>query len=281
MVPLANQPAQSRLPRPHRRWAPWLAMLALAAVPAWALAEEDEGIATDRPDFVESAQVVGRGVVQLETSLALERDKRNGGDVRTWTTPTLLRVGVSDTVELRLETDGFISQRTRTATGWSTVSGFADSALGVKWHLTDDDGKGRPSTALLFHVDMDSGSAAFRRNGWAPSLRGAAEWDLPGDASVGVMAGVLWDRAGSGERFRSGILAITYSRPLGENLRGFVELAGQSLAPSRFGGRVVTFDAGLAYALGKDLQLDCALLVGANRDTPDYAFTVGLSRRFK
>ncbi len=262
-------------------WARCLALLTLATAPALALAEDDDGIATDRPDFVESAQVVGRGVVQLETSLAFERDKRYGGDVRTWTTPTLLRVGVSDTVELRWETDGFISQRSRTATGWSTLSGFSDSSLGVKWHLTDDDGKGRPATAVLFHVDMDSGSAAFRRNGWAPSLRGAAEWELAGDASIGVMAGILWDRADTGERFRSGILAITYSRPLGENLRGFVELAGQSLAPQRFGGHVVTFDTGLSYALGKDMQVDCALSVGTNRDTPDYAFTVGLSRRFK
>ena len=61
----------------------WLLLLALALTALPALAEEEpDGIATDRPDFVESAQVVGRGVVQLETSLAFERDKRHGGDVR-------------------------------------------------------------------------------------------------------------------------------------------------------------------------------------------------------
>lgn len=244
-------------------------------------AEAESAIATDRPDFVESSVVVGRGVFQLETSLAYERDRRGGGDVKSWTTPTLLRFGITDTLELRLETDAFTSQRSITNGQGANVAGFADVSLGVKWHIGDEAESGRPSTALLFHVDIDSGSAEFRRNGLAPSVRGVAEWSLSGGFSLGAMAGVVWDRAENSENFQSGILAVTVGKTFTDHLRGFVELAGRSLAKQQYGGNTVTFDAGLAYALDRDTQWDVAIAVSTNRETPDHALTVGFSKRFR
>ncbi len=81
-----------------------LASLALLA-PLSAIAGDD-GIVTDRPDFVESSNVVGRGRFQIETSVLAERDKSDGVRARTYSMPTLLRYGVGDVLELRLETDG-------------------------------------------------------------------------------------------------------------------------------------------------------------------------------
>ena len=60
---------------------------ACGSLPLAATAGDDDMISTDRPDFVESSQVVGRGRLQLETSVQWERDH----GVRTLTTPTLLR----------------------------------------------------------------------------------------------------------------------------------------------------------------------------------------------
>lgn len=67
------------------------AVLAVASIAAHAEAEEP--IKTDRPDFVESSDVVGKGRFQVETSFAFERNKDAGVRDRTTTTPTLLRFG--------------------------------------------------------------------------------------------------------------------------------------------------------------------------------------------
>ena len=48
------------------------AILMAAVAPAHAAA--DDAIATDRPDFVESSNVVGKGRMQVETSLAMDRN---------------------------------------------------------------------------------------------------------------------------------------------------------------------------------------------------------------
>lgn len=163
-----------------------------------AAAHAADAISTDRPDFVESSDVVGAGHVQIETGFSSERDKRDGVSTRTRTTPTLLRIGVSEAVELRIETDGYARRTTRdpAATGTLRERGYNDVSLGAKWRVQEgDEDKGTPGLAWLLHVDVDSGSSAFRGQGLRPSLRGVAEWDLPNDFSVGVMPGVLLDRA--------------------------------------------------------------------------------------
>lgn len=159
----------------------------LWSVAAWAA---DDAIVTDRPDFVESSNVVGKGRFQIETSIAFERSTRDGVRERASATPTLLRIGVSDTLELRVETDGRLRTRV-TAPGASgvTTRGYADTALGIKWHAMDAAGNA-PSVGVLAHLDLDSGSGPFRASGKGASLRLAAEWELPSSMSLGVMPGV-------------------------------------------------------------------------------------------
>ncbi len=62
-----------------------------AAAHYGAHAADDDTIATDRPDFVESSNVVGKGRFQVETSIGMDRSKSAGVRERTWATPTLLR----------------------------------------------------------------------------------------------------------------------------------------------------------------------------------------------
>lgn len=108
-----------------------------------------------------------------------------------------------------------------------------------------------------------------------------AEWELSDDASFGIMPGMAWAKDDTGERYLSGILAATYSRPLAGELRGFVELAGKDLRSERHGGNQATFDAGLSYKLDRDTQLDTAINLGLNHYTPDTLITIGFSKRFR
>lgn len=249
-----------------------------------ASAHADEGISTDRPDFVESSQVVGKGRFQLETGLARERsDDAEGNRLRADSTPTLLRLGVSDTLELRIETDGYQRSRSET-TAPSRVTrerGFADTSLGVKWHMQDgDEATGRPAIAWLLHVDVDTGSAAFRGDGLRPSLRVVGEWELDHAISVGAMGGVAVDRDPDSERFAAGILAVTAGKSWTDRFRTFVELAGRQPASTRYGGSVVSFDVGTAYLLSPTVQVDAVVSRGITHTSPDWEFGAGLSIRF-
>jgi hypothetical protein len=268
----------------YSRPAPLLAGLIAAAMSMTALsaqAAKDEAIKTDRPDFVESSDVVGKGRMQVETSFSIERDHSDGQRDRTTTTPTLLRIGVGDTWEARLETDGRTVYRSRDdATGRETMTrGYSDLSLGVKWHMQDGEGW-RPGVAWLLHADLDTGSSAFRGNGARPSLRMAAEWDLPRQFSLGIMPGLIYDKTEDGKRFVAGLFGIVLGKSWNERFRTYVEVAAPRIAKARHGGSNVTYDIGAAYLLTPNWQVDVSLQQAANKNTPDRTWAVGLSTRF-
>lgn len=248
-----------------------------------ALAAQADAISTDRPDFVESSDVVGKGHVQIETGFQSEREAANGIRTRTRTTPTLLRIGLNDALEFRAETDGLtLARSTDSALGASsTQRGWADVSLGLKWRTQDgDEDKGTPSMAWLVHADLDTGSAAFRGQGVRPSLRFVAEWELAHEVSVGVMPGIVLDRNAAGKRFVSSMFAVTVSKGWTREWHTFVELAGQQFAARRNGGSLVSVDAGATYLVNDSLQLDVSFARGLTRETPDFQWGVGASFRF-
>jgi hypothetical protein len=250
---------------------------------AGAHAADDDAISTDRPDFVESSQVVGKGRVQLETSLQWDRQRDTDLHARSLSTPTLLRIGVGESTELRIETDGRTVVHASEPAGGAhaTVAGYADTALGVKWHLADQQGEGfgAPSLGVLLHADLPSGSRELRGHGLRPSLRLAAEWDLAGGYSFGVMPGLGQESDDEGKRYGYGILAATLGKEFNERVRGFVELAAPQIARASHGGTQASFDTGLTYLVNKDLQVDVSLAHGLNRRSPDLSLAFGLSLR--
>jgi outer membrane putative beta-barrel porin/alpha-amylase len=246
-----------------------LAALAALTTLAGSAAAQTPTIATDRPDFVESSQTVGRGRFQFETSVSSDVTNHAGARETVWGAPTLLRLGVSERVELRFETDGF-QRVTQSAQGISsTVSGMADAALGIKWHV-------REGIGVLVHADLPSGSPMFRGIGVRPSLRGVAEWELPGNMSLGLMPGVVYDADDTGRRFVTGLFGATLGKAWTSTFRMFVEYSAQELKPSAYGEDVITYDLGAAYLLRHNWQLDAAVSLGAAA-APDMSFTVGLS----
>jgi hypothetical protein len=253
----------------------------LFAAPLLAMAAEKDEIVTDRPDFVESSNVVGAGRFQLETSLAMDRNKAGGFKDRSYSTPTLFRFGITDTLELRVETDGRIHNKSdNLATGASTTqNGYADTSVGVKWHAVDEDGM-RPSMGVLAHFDLDSGSGPFRAQGRGGSLRLAAEWELPGEMALGVMPGVAWQHDDDGRRYTSGIFGIVLGKSWTERWRTFVEYSAPQIARASHGGSQHTVDIGTAYLLADTVQVDTALSRGLNNNTPDWSWTVGFSIKF-
>ena len=255
----------------------------IAAIPAFAAS--DDSIVTDRPDFVESSAVVGKGRLQVETSFAAERSRIDGAVERATSTPTLLRIGVSDALELRFETDGRLH-------AWSSVGGsggsgngngignsergYSDTAIGLKWHALDAKGNA-PAVGVLVHADLATGSKTFRGQGVRPSLRLVGEWELPADFALGIMPGIASQTGTDGKRFMAGIFGIVLGKAWNDKFRSFVELSAPQIARGRDGGSTLTIDAGVAWLMGENIQVDTALARGLNRNTPDLSWTVGLS----
>jgi hypothetical protein len=257
-----------------------LAIVSASFVSPLGIAAERDVITTDRPDVVESSRTVGRGRFQIETSVARERDNNAGVKTTTLTTPTLLRFGIAENLELRLESDGYTRMRIRDANtlGDTKDTGYSDVSPGVKWHVADGEGA-KPSIGVLLHADFDSGSRDFRGEGVRPSLRAVFEWELPREFSLGVMPGVIYDKT-EGRRHGAGILAAVLGKSWTERFRTFIEVAAERIASSRHGGSTVTYTTGGAYLVTDSIQVDTAFSWGANSNTPDFAWTVGLSIKF-
>jgi hypothetical protein len=165
--------------------------------------------------------------------------------------------------------------------GGTRERGYADLSPGIKWQLREgDEAQGTPGMAVLAHVDVDSGSAAFRGKGLRPSLRAVAEWELPNEFSVGVMSGLVWDQTADSRRFAAGILAVTLGKAWTPAWRSFIEISGQQIASARNGGSVLTLDTGIVYLVNDGLQLDLAFSRGINKDAPDLQWGLGVSIRF-
>jgi hypothetical protein len=255
------------------------ALLSLASCAALAQ-EKQEALVSDRPDLVETSEVVGKGRVQLETGVLVERQRSADERGRTYTTPTLLRIGLSDSVELRLESEGRTVEHSREkASGErSTSAGYADTSIGFSWHVQDGQGM-RPSLAVLASADLPTGSKRMRGDGVRPSLRVVGEWDLPGELQLGVMPGLALENKDESGRYTYGIFGVVLEKAFSERVHGFTGLALPQIARSRHGGTEASLDVGAAYFLSKDLQIDTMFSRGLNHRTPYASFTVGLSIR--
>ena len=240
-----------------------------------------QSIGTDRPDFVESSSTVGARNLQVEGAVAFDHSSVPGLDVDNITTPVLLRVGIADSWELRLESDWLISSGvTDTATGGEKLSkiGMSDLDLGVKWAFHASDGAG-PSMAALVHAVLPTGSDDFRGKGMRPSLRVTMEWALGRTWDIGVMPGILCDRDDLGS-FASGILALAVGKGLTDRFGTFAEVAFEQISEKQRGSSVAFVAFGATLLLNDYWQLDTAVAVGLTDQSPDYGLTLGLSGLF-
>lgn len=262
--------------------APLSLLLAALCLPfcVTAHAAEDDAISPDRPDVSESSQVVGKGRFQVETSVQWDRRRDDSSHDRSLYMPTLLRIGVGERTELRLETDGrTVIHSVDPASGArSSTAGYADTAVGVKWHLDDQQGN-MPSMGLLLDAELPSGSRGLRGHGLRPALRLATEWELPQGLSLAVMPGAGVDSDDNGARYGYGVLAVALDKKFGERVHGTVELAMPQIARASHGGTQSLIDAGVTYLVNKDVQVDAMVVHGLNRRTPDLSLAVGLSVR--
>jgi Putative MetA-pathway of phenol degradation len=203
----------------------------------------DDVINPDRPGIADGSATISRGAFQIE--IGGERDDQNSQ--HTFSTPTLLRYGLANSFELRVETNGY-----------QTGGDIAPISIGFKKHFHDT-----PSLGVI-------GRYFFAKNGQRATgdVRLAADMDLNGKWSVNPNVGVAFGDS------TTGTAALTVQYNFSKKLNAFVDGGYQS--PS-----ALLLDTGMAWVIGNRTQLDFSVGWGAHGSTtPNVFWSAGISRMF-
>ncbi len=223
-------------------------LLLAALLTSAAHAQEADLINPDRPGLADGSATVRRGSWQIE--LGLQRDDHN--DEHLMSTPLLLRFGVSDNLELRVETDGYVRAK--------NANGIGPVGIGLKYRFAENYG-------VIVGVSPPSGTSDFKSEETSGDIRLAADFAYGESWAFNPNVGVAIE-----EDSTSFLAALTVQYNLSPTLNVFVD-GGSS-------GDSILLDGGVAWVLAPDTQLDAAIGWGANGDVPDRFVAVGFSRRF-
>lgn len=185
--------------------------LGAAAAVAATTTKEREPIATDRPDFTESARVVGRGTIQWESGLTASRidgDKELAGP------ELLIRIGASERFEWRFVVPDRILD--------SGDSRWGDFAIGAKWQVGPcPDGA---EFAIIGEASMPAEDAELEEADF--SAKFCVARDISESSSLSTMLDLGLLSASGAESARLG-WTLSYSQAAGERESWFLEYAGE------------------------------------------------------
>lgn len=249
-----------------------MALLFVVTAPGYA----EQEFNSDRPGVADGSETVGAGRVQIETGV--QRDWRKAGDDprRETFLPSLLRIGLAEDWEARLESDVYSWMRQDDGT---RAEAWAPFSLGFKYHFLEAKGA-RPSVGAIVRLAPPSGSNSLRTRHTTGDVRLAADWELTPQWSLNPNIGFGYDEDDEGRRFSARLLAVTLGYRPAPSLELSVDVAAQ--APEAYAGRTaVLSSASLAYMLKRDLQVDLTLGGRSAGSTPPQRFlAAGFSVRF-
>jgi hypothetical protein len=240
---------------------------------AWAQNEESTTperppLTVDRPSFGNSANVVGDGIVQLESGF-LTQSFKDAGSVPLYNFPQRLRVGLSEDFELRLDTN-FMSFQ-------GGNSGLDDWAPGFKYNFArSDDYK----LSILGTLEIPSATnPAFRSSQVNGGLSLIGDFPLDELTYINVNGGVLTPVDALGNRAVQPFGTFYVGRTLSDTSSGYVEFALFGEGPAGYPA-VTAVDGGVSFTLSPDCALDFAVFKGLSGVGLDWGGTIGLTNRW-
>jgi len=253
----------------------------LAAMPLFAegVAAPEKGpgelgeLVTDRPDFTESSEVVGRDVAQFEMGSVLEFDRAAGVKTLSFGTP-LMRWGVSKRWEMRVSGDGHITEFSHGA----SRKGVGDTEFGFKFKFRDQS-KWLPAMGVIPFLDMPTGALGFTSGKMDPGVKFLWSKDVP--LGFGLSGNLNAARvSGDGVRFVQKAITLSVGHDLFAGLAGFWE-AFAFVPFDKATGPNWVYDMGLTHMVGNDAQWDVTWGHRLNQIGPDSFVQVGYTYRRK
>jgi hypothetical protein len=222
-----------------------LALLLLTWGTAGVASAQSPELVTDRPDQTESATVVPRGLLQVETGLLIAHESQ----ARRYELPgTLVRIGLGGRTELRVGHAGIV--------GGAGSRGAGDSEVGAKVNLMAQPDRWRPELAILGGLSLPTGDDGFSSEGVDPSFLVSFANDLSPRVALGYNVGAAWE---SSPDRPARAASVVFSSSLGfsptDKLGTFLELFGARPTAGDT-GTALSVDTGVTFLLTKTIQLD-------------------------
>ena len=223
---------------------------------------------TDRPDQTESATVIPRGLIQIETGYLFSR---NSG-LSTHEVPgTLLRLGLGLRTELRVGHDGVI--------GSKNSYGAGDSSIGFKLNLIDSSAGWRPEFAVLANTTLPTGDASYSSNNFDPNILLSFAHELSSNFSLGYNVGANWKSSSEKiDRDELFVYSLAFGRTINERIAAFLEVFGNRQI-NGLREKTTSVDGGLVFLLDDTFQVDIYVGRGIIGVADDVFFGAGVSLR--
>ena len=229
---------------------------------------QSPALVTDRPDRSESAAVILKGMVQVETGYLFA----SNSNVSRYEAPgTLFRIGLGGQTELRIGPAGI--------TGEEGKHGAGDGNLGVKVNLIERTNGWRPELAILGGLSLPTGDDGFSSDGVNPSFLVLLAYKLSPGLSLGSNVGVAWESSlGETDRNASVVYSFVLSSGLTDRWSAFLELFGgrQTAGTNKTS---MSVDGGFTFLLTDLVQLDAYAGGGLLGPVDDVFVGTGLSFR--
>lgn len=246
------------------------------------VAAAERELCPDRPGLGTPACTVDRGRVQVETAL-IDWTLDKGAGSRTDTIlvgDTLVRVGISDAIELQLGWTPYGYTRERTGGATDRASRVGDVMVGAKVNLHNPDGSGF-SAALLPFATLPTGRQPIGAGDWGAGLVMPLSYELSNALSLQLTPEVdaAVDEDGAGRHLAYGGvlgLGIDLSKQVSTTLEVQVTRDRDPAGHSTEAYGALSF----AYQPSDNLQLDIGSSRGLNHASSDVELYAGISKRF-
>ncbi|HEX4568088.1 MAG TPA: transporter [Vicinamibacterales bacterium] len=237
------------------------------AQPPVAAPTERQPLEPDRPDVTNGTHIVDVGLLQMEVGV---QRLRLGGGAASFGTPTTFRVGLTDWIEVRFGTDGYVSSTDPIA---GTNSGIGNVQLGAKIRFWADPG-GIPVLSILPGINLPTASAAkglgSGQSDLTVALLTGTDFLTRGHVDVNYGFGMIGSGPGL-SRFSQHLVSASASVEIPGPVTPYLEYFWISRQDPR-GGHVAAMDAGAIYVITPRFALDGGAQWGVSDAAPASVF---------
>lgn len=212
-------------------------------------------LVTDRPDATEAPSTVAPGMLHVETGALYESFESNNIKNESFAyNTTLLRLGLLDNLELRVGWDFVEGQTSVNGSRLPNVSsGLNPLLLGTKVNITEAEGW-LPEIGLIGHLFLPFTAGADNRpETTGVDFRFSFSHHLNAKSNLSYNLGAQWRDDSTEATY---IYTLSYGYSIADIIGAYVEVYGDFPEDSKANH---LWDAGLAYLISNDLQLDATV----------------------